>query len=216
VYRVVSSQFANHVQDGIRGFVFYGSPGTGKSFMAKVLAHELKVPLIYRDSGSTARRFYGQSEAQITKAFAEASGHNCIILFDDAESLFPDRHNPLAENWNLDENNVMFHQIDVLDTSKAVIILTTNLLDMMDKALADRLYLIEFPEPETNTVIEIARARCKELNVSFDKIEKTITQNPKDFRSVRMVERLVTEHYIEVRSEEALEMGVNVSHPLFS
>ncbi|MDA4113932.1 MAG: ATP-binding protein [Thaumarchaeota archaeon] len=110
VYLVIAAQFSNSHADGIKGFIFHGGAGVGKTFMVKVLAHELSVPLLFVDSTTIARSKYGESEQQIVRVFHEAEKRRSIILFDDAESLFPDRLSAKGESWNRDENNTHLSQ----------------------------------------------------------------------------------------------------------
>ena len=217
VYRIIALQFSNPRLDGIKGFVFYGEAGVGKTLMAKVLAHELSVPLIFADSSTIARSKYGESEQQIVKVFRDAEKRPSVILFDDAESLFPDRRAAKGETWNRDENNTIFHLLDTIDTSRCCVIMTTNILELLDKALLDRLYPINFPAPDLDTVLTIARQKCNALNVkNYIQIEEEIRATPEEFKSVRAVERLVTEQYIKELSLTALEGGTRLGHPFFS
>ena len=145
VKNVITHQLDNKKLDGIKGFVFYGEAGNGKTLMARVLAKELSLPLFFVDGSVIARELYGQSERQIVKVFALAQKKNSLILIDDAESVFPDRDWMKGESWHVAQNNILFHQIDNLDTSKTCLIMTTNRYQLLDSALKDRLYPISFP-----------------------------------------------------------------------
>jgi len=162
-----------------------------------MLAYELSVPLLFVDSATIARKHYGDSEHLISKLFDEAMHNKSLLLFDDVEALFLDRTKDSSESWNTSMNNVLFHQLDNLNTSRCAVILTTNLIDFVDKALRDRLYPIEFPLPKLETAISIAQLRSKELSISPENIEKKIRSAPDEFRSIRAVEKLVLEEYID-------------------
>jgi SpoVK/Ycf46/Vps4 family AAA+-type ATPase len=216
IYRIISVQFAESHRKGIKGFIFYGESGVGKTLMAKVLAYELSVPLFFVDSAVIARKHYGDSEQLLLKVFQEAERNRSIILFDDAESLFPDRRAEVSRDWNLDENNVIFHRLDTIDTSKCCVIMTTNILELLDKALLDRLYAVRFPTPELDTMLEIARRRCEEFGIKNDQVEKEIRARPEEFQSIRSVERLISEQYVNDLSASALEVGIHLGHPSFS
>ena len=196
VYRIIDLQFGNPGMKGIKGFIFHGEPGTGKTFMARMLAYELSVPLMFVDSSTIARKHYGESERQITKLFEEATHNRCILLFDDVESLFIDRQKDSSEGWNMDQNNVMFHQLDIIDTSRCAVILTTNLVDFLDVALRDRLYPIAFPLPGLETVLQIAQGKCRELGIGSEEGEKLIRATPESYRSMRAVGKTVLEEYV--------------------
>ena len=119
--------------------------------MAKVLARELQLSLFFVDGSVIARELYGQSERQIVKVFTTAGKKRSLILIDDAESVFPDRDWMKGESWHVAQNNILFHQIDDLDTSQTSLIMTTNKFQLLDSALKDRLYAIEFPPIDQRT-----------------------------------------------------------------
>jgi SpoVK/Ycf46/Vps4 family AAA+-type ATPase len=196
VFHIIDQQFGNPRVQGIKGFIFYGEPGTGKTFMGKTLAQELSVPLLFVDSSTIARKNYGESERQITRLFEEAERNRSILLFDDVESLFLARGREGTESWNMDLNNVMFHQLDNIDTSRCAVILTTNLIGFVDGALKDRLYPIEFPVPDLEALLEIARQKCKKVGIGSEEIERMIRAAPDSYRSVRAVEKAVLEDYM--------------------
>jgi AAA+ superfamily predicted ATPase len=211
VYGIISLQFASPDIKGIKGFIFSGEVGVGKTLMAKMLARQLSVPLFFVDSSTIARKHYGDSEQLVGKFFEEATHNKALLLFDDVEALFLDRTKESSEGWNTGMNNVLFHQLDILDSSKCVVIMTTNLVNYLDKALRDRLYCINFPLPSPDTLIAIARLRCKEVKISSEDIEKTIRSSPDRFRSIRAVEMLVFEQYVSQIEVRALDHPGNVT-----
>ena len=210
VYRIISQQFANPELRGIKGFIFYGDTGVGKTYMAKILADELSVPLLFVDSATIARKHYGDSEHLISKLFEEAMHNRSLLLFDDVEALFLDRTKESSEGWNTSMNNVLFHQLDNLDTSRCSVILTTNLIDFVDKAIRDRLYSVEFPLPKLETLIAIAQLRCGALKINSEGVENMIHSAPNNFRSIRAVEKLVMEEYIIQIENRALRQGEDI------
>jgi len=180
---------------GIKGFLFHGDVGIGKTTIAKIVAAEIGVPLLFIDGSDIARKFYGDSEGQVSKIFKEASKHKYIVvLIDDAESVFPTRDWKKTESWHFAQNNVFFHQLDNIDTSKVIIILTTNRFDLIDKAVKDRLYNIEFPLPTKEVLKEIAEYKCNQLKMKPDKVYQAIDNG---MQTVRDLEKCITELYIE-------------------
>jgi AAA+ superfamily predicted ATPase len=210
VYRIIALQFANPDVKGIKGFIFYGETGVGKTYMAKVLAHELSVPLLFVDSATIARKHYGDSEKLISKLFQEAAHNKALLLFDDVDALFLDRTKETSEGWNASQNNVLFHELDNLDTSRSSVILTTNLISFLDRALRDRLYAIEFPLPSLETLVAIAKLRCVDLKINSVGIEKMIRAAPESFRSIRAVEKAVLDEYIVQLEAKAIGTGAIV------
>jgi len=196
VRKIIRFQQKYHINDGIPGFLFYGDVGLGKTLIAKVIAKEISSYLIFIDGADIARSLYGQSEKQISILFENAlKFRHSIILIDDCESIFPKRDWIKGESWHLAQNNVFFHRIDELDTSRNSVILTTNRYDLIDKAIKDRLHNIEFPLPSKNTLIKIAEKKCLKLNLDFDNIKSKI--DFETIKSMRTLEKNVLIIYIE-------------------
>ena len=196
VRNVVSHQLGNRSLKGIKGFIFHGEPGNGKTLMAKVLARELRLSLFFVDGSVIARELYGQSERQIVKVFTTAAKKRSLILIDDAESVFPDRDWMKGESWHVAQNNILFHQIDDMETWQTSLIMTTNKFQLLDTALKDRLYAIEFPSIDQTTAIEVARMKCAEKGIDPTRAEESIRAAPEAFKSGRAIEKLVVREYI--------------------
>jgi AAA+ superfamily predicted ATPase len=211
VYNIISHQFASPGISGIKGFIFYGETGVGKTLMAKMLARQLSVPLLFVDSTTIARKHYGDSEQLIAKLFEEAKHNRALLLFDDVEALFIDRAKETSEGWNTGMNNVLFHQLDNLKTSECCVIMTTNLITFLDRALRDRLYPIEFPLPSMDTLLAVARLKCKDLKINPEDVESAIRLAPDSFRSVRSVDMMVFEKYVAQIEIRALDQTGNVT-----
>lgn len=196
VRQIITHQFNKKVRKGIKGFLFWGEVGTGKTAMAKALAKDLGYPLVFVDGSDIARWRYGESEQQIVELFGNPTKEKRIVLIDDAESVFPRRDWVKGESWHIAQNNVLFHELDRMDSSYTAVILSTNELSLMDKALRDRLYEIEFPNPPKETLIEIARDRCEDLMIPWQEVVSRIEADDK-VKTIRDVERVVLEYYAE-------------------
>lgn len=184
---VVGYQWKEHLErSALKGFLFHGGVGVGKTAMAKRLTYELcrrfgdkgmagrgsdEVVMILVDGADVARGRYGDTEEQIREIFKYASegqsgGHHrhdddpkrrTIILFDDVESLFLTRNSSGAKEWHFSQNSIFFHSIDDLDTAHTAVILTTNRLDLVDEAIVDRFLSYEFAAPPVSVLQQIAR-----------------------------------------------------------
>jgi hypothetical protein len=101
-----------------------------------------------------------------------AAGQRSVLLFDDVESIFMARGSQHAKEWHFSQDSVFFHSIDDLDTSRSVIVLTSNRPDLIDDAIRDRFlsYVIDYPDLETliQMIEQIpALASCPTHNEGF-------------------------------------------------
>ena len=81
-----------------RGMLLSGSPGTGKTFLAAIIASEAELPFIYIDASSLRGMFWGMTEMMIMKLFRDARGLGrkyapdgqrgaCIVFMDEIDSI---------------------------------------------------------------------------------------------------------------------------------
>lgn len=151
----------------VKGFLLSGPPGTGKTTLAKRLAYEMarrfsgadspSVVLAFIDGGEISRSRYGESEERIRDVFVHAhsgftqAGQRSVLLFDDVESIFMARGSQHAKEWHFSQDSVFFHAVDELDTTRSVIVLTSNRPDLVDDAIKDRFltYVVDYPDQTT-------------------------------------------------------------------
>ena len=188
---IISYQWKEHLeQSALKGFLFHGGVGVGKTAMAKRLTYELcrrfgdngaarrrsdEVVMILVDGADIARGRYGDTEEQIRDIFnyardGQSGGHHrhdddpkrrTILLFDDVESLFLTRNSAGAKEWHFSQNSIFFHSIDDLDTAHTAVILTTNRLDLVDEAIVDRFLSYEFVPPPVSVLEEVTHEKAK-------------------------------------------------------
>jgi cell division protease FtsH len=87
-----------------RGMLLSGAPGTGKTFLAAIIASEARLPFIYIDASSLRGMFMGMTEMMIMKLFRDARGlarkyapdgqrGACIVFMDEIDSIGLNRGN---------------------------------------------------------------------------------------------------------------------------
>lgn len=123
--------------------MFWGSPGTGKTFGAKCIAKALGKELLIISASEIQSSEPGGANRNIQNAFSEASSMGKILFIDECDSLIANRANLgmiLAS-----EINTLLTEIEKME---GVVILATNRISDMDSALERRISLIvEFPNP---------------------------------------------------------------------
>jgi len=125
-----------------------GPPGTGKTMSAIALSGELKKPLYHVEYHKLVSKYFGETEKNIHEAFQKAAENDYILLLDEVDSVLTNRTSvgcsgDAAENR---DTNVLLRELEGFD---GVVILTTNLIDVLDRALSRRLNLtIHFDMPD--------------------------------------------------------------------
>jgi len=131
--------------------LFDGPPGTGKTFTAEILAHELKLPLYRVHIPNVVSKWVGETERNIAEIFVRARAARAMLLFDEADSLFGRRSTDAKsanDRYANMEVNLLLQEIERYD---GITVLTTNLFGNLDEALQRRIQFrvtFPFPEPE--------------------------------------------------------------------
>jgi SpoVK/Ycf46/Vps4 family AAA+-type ATPase len=115
---------------------------------AEVLANALSLTLFQIDLSSVVSKYIGETEAHLSAIFGEAESAQCLLFFDEADSLFgkrtevKDAHDRYA---NL-EVNYLLQRIEQYD---GVVVLATNLQRNLDDAFLRRMHeVVDFPFPD--------------------------------------------------------------------
>lgn len=140
--------FANKLSLG-RGLtvLFSGSPGTGKTMAAEVMAQELQLDLYKIDLSQMVSKYIGETEKNLNRIFTAATNANAILLFDEADALFGKR-SEIKDAHDRYANLEISYLLQKMEEYEGLAILTTNLRMNMDDAFVRRLrFIIEFPVP---------------------------------------------------------------------
>lgn len=129
--------------------LFKGDPGTGKTLCAEIMASELGMKLYQVSIPRLVSKYVGETEKNISKIFAAARANHCMLLFDEADSLFGKRVTNVEssiDRFSNMETNLLLQEIERFD---GIVILTTNLDKNIDDAFARRImFKIDFPKPD--------------------------------------------------------------------
>jgi len=124
--------------------LFVGQPGTGKTLTAEAMARELRSPLMVVNYAQLENMWVGETEKNIEAVFSDAKENRAVLLFDEADAIFH-RRGHTAMPWSNRDVNVLLQH---LESFPGVVILSSNLSRVMDKALDRRIDIaVEFEMP---------------------------------------------------------------------
>ena len=124
--------------DAPKGVLLHGSPGTGKTLVARAVANETDAYFISLSGPEIIGKFYGESEAKLRSVFEEAERHAPSIIFiDEIEAIAPKREELGGEKQV--ERRVVAQLLTLMDglksRGKVIVIAATNLPNLLDPAL---------------------------------------------------------------------------------
>ena len=143
-----------------KGILLYGSPGTGKTLLAKAVAKESEANFINVKGPSLLSMWVGKSEEGVRKVFERARQVSpCVVFFDEIDALAGRRGYDSGTKVTERVLNQLLAEMDGLEDLKDVtIIAATNRPDMLDPALLrpgrfDRIILVDIPDKESREKI---------------------------------------------------------------
>lgn len=128
--------------------LFSGSPGTGKTMAAEVIANELQLDLYKIDLSQIVSKYIGETEKNLDRIFTAAENANSILLFDEADALFGKR-SEVKDAHDRYANLEVAYLLQKMEEFEGISILTSNFRQNLDDAFVRRIrFIIEFPFPE--------------------------------------------------------------------
>lgn len=160
--------------DPPKGILLYGSPGTGKTLIARAVANEAGANFFTIQGPEIMSKFYGQSEERLREIFSEAEKNAPSVIFiDEVDSIAPRRDEVQGEV----ERRVVAQLLTLMDgmTSRGnvIVIAATNREDAIDPALRrpgrfDREIEIGVPTAEGRLEILMIHTRGMPLSQTVD------------------------------------------------
>ena len=120
-----------------RKIMFIGLPGTGKTMSAKVLSHELQLPLYTVQVDKLVTKFMGETSAKLRQIFDLIQHEQGVYLFDEFDAIGGERSldNDVGEMRRVLNSFLQFIEHD---NSSSLIIAATNNPKLLDRALFRR------------------------------------------------------------------------------
>ncbi|HEY8540278.1 MAG TPA: ATP-dependent zinc metalloprotease FtsH, partial [Steroidobacteraceae bacterium] len=158
-----------------RGVLMVGSPGTGKTLLARAIAGEAKVPFFTISGSDFVEMFVGVGASRVRDMFDQAKKHApCIIFIDEIDAV--GRHRGAGLGGGHDEReqtlNQLLVEMDGFEGNEGVIVIAaTNRPDVLDPALLrpgrfDRQVVV--PLPDVRGREQILRVHMRKLPLAED------------------------------------------------
>lgn len=156
-----------------RGVLMVGSPGTGKTLLAKAVAGEAKVPFFSISGSDFVEMFVGVGAARVRDMFAEAKKNSpCIIFIDEIDAVGRQRGAGLGGGNDEREQtlNQLLVEMDGFEQSPVIVIAATNRPDVLDPALLrpgrfDRQVVVPLPDVRGREQILLVHIRKVPIHV---------------------------------------------------
>jgi cell division protease FtsH len=171
-----------------RGVLMVGSPGTGKTLLARAIAGEAKVPFFTISGSDFVEMFVGVGASRVRDMFDQAKKHApCIIFIDEIDAV--GRHRGAGLGGGHDEREQTLNQLLVeMDgfegTEGVIVIAATNRPDVLDPALLrpgrfDRQVVV--PLPDVRGREQILRVHMRKLPLAEDVKPQVIARGTPGF-----------------------------------
>ena len=160
-----------------RGVLMVGSPGTGKTLLAKAIAGEAKVPFFSISGSDFVEMFVGVGAARVRDMFENAKKHApCIIFIDEIDAVGRQRGAGLGGGNDEREQtlNQMLVEMDGFESGQGVLVIAaTNRPDVLDPALLrpgrfDRQVVVPLPDIRGREQILKVHMRKVPINNNVD------------------------------------------------
>jgi cell division protease FtsH len=160
-----------------RGVLMVGSPGTGKTLLARAIAGEAKVPFFSISGSDFVEMFVGVGASRVRDMFDQAKKHApCIIFIDEIDAV--GRHRGAGLGGGHDEReqtlNQLLVEMDGFEGGEGVIVIAaTNRPDVLDPALLrpgrfDRQVVVPLPDIRGREAILKVHMRKVPLSENVD------------------------------------------------
>jgi len=157
-----------------KGALLVGSPGTGKTLLAKAVAGEANVPFFSISGSDFVEMFVGVGASRVRDLFQQAAKvAPCIIFIDEIDAVGRSRDSRLGSNSEQEQTlNQLLGEIDGFDSSKGVVCLAaTNRPEILDKALLragrfDRRIIVDRPNLQGR--LDTLKVHTKKIRLSED------------------------------------------------
>ena len=207
-----------------KGALLVGSPGTGKTLIAKAVAGEAGVPFFSISGSDFVEMFVGMGASRVRDLFKEAAKvAPCIIFIDEIDAVGRARDSRFGGNSEHEQTlNQLLSEIDGFDSTKGIVCLgATNRPEILDKALLrpgrfDRRIIVDRPNLQGR--LDTLKVHTRKIKLAEDVDLRKIAQatagavgadlanlvNEAALRAVRKGRKLVTQEDLLIAFETVI------------
>ncbi len=157
-----------------KGALLVGSPGTGKTLIAKAVAGEADVPFFSISGSDFVEMFVGMGASRVRDLFQQAQKvAPCIIFIDEIDAVGRSRDNRYGSNSEQEQTlNQLLNEIDGFEPSKGIVCLAApNRPEILDKALLrpgrfDRRIIVDRPNLQGR--LDTLKVHTRKIKLSED------------------------------------------------
>ena len=165
-----------------KGALLVGSPGTGKTLLAKAVAGEANVPFFSISGSDFVEMFVGVGASRVRDLFQQAAKvAPCIVFIDEIDAVGRSRDSRYGGNTEHEQTlNQLLGEIDGFDSSKGIVCLAaTNRPEILDKALLrpgrfDRRIVVDRPNLQGR--LDTLKVHTRKIKLAEDVDLKKIAQ----------------------------------------
>ena len=165
-----------------KGALLVGSPGTGKTLLAKAVAGEANVPFFSISGSDFVEMFVGMGASRVRDLFQQAAKvAPCIIFIDEIDAVGRTRDSRMGSNSEQEQTlNQLLNEIDGFEPSKGIVCLAaTNRPEILDKALLrpgrfDRRIIVDRPNLQGR--LDTLKVHTRKIKLAEDVDLKKIAQ----------------------------------------
>ena len=157
------------------GVLLHGPPGTGKTMLAKAVAHHTDATFIKMAGSELVHKFIGEGAKLVRDLFEVARAHEPAVIFIDEIDAIAATRTESKTSGDAEVQRTMMQLLSEMDgfddRGEIRLIAATNRFDMLDRAILrpgrfDR--LIEVPKPDEAGRLKIFQIHTRPMNVSED------------------------------------------------
>ena len=193
-----------------KGVLLVGSPGTGKTLLARAIAGEAKVPFFTISGSDFVEMFVGVGASRVRDMFAQATKHApCIIFIDEIDAVGRQRGAGMGGGHDEREQtlNQLLVEMDGFEGHEGTIVIAaTNRPDVLDPALLrpgrfDRQVVV--PLPDIRGREQILKVHMRKVPVDEDVVASIIARGTPGFSGADLANLINEAALFAARSNNA-------------